>query len=196
MALPKNNQSITYANYVIWDEDVMGEAFDGVFYMSPAPSLEHQEIVAAISAELVSYLRNKKCRSFIAPIDVWLFDKDGTPFEEVKNWVQPDLVIVCDDKKTKGNKRIYGAPDLIIEVISTSTLRTDKLIKFNQYQKSGVKEYWIVDPFTQTVEAYLLNGENFQKDGVYLRNDYIPIKLFTDFSINLDIIFPKRDEET
>jgi Uma2 family endonuclease len=72
-------------------------------------------------------------------MDIWLFDSEGTPPEKVKEWVQPDLLVVCEPKKI-GDKRIYGAPDFVVEVISSSTAKRDKVLKLNQYQKAGVRE--------------------------------------------------------
>lgn len=193
MTPDKDKQSITYADYLEQENRVLCEVFAGqLFYISTAPTPEHQHIIAGLSAEFVTYLREKACQSYFAPIDVWLFDLEGTSPKKVKNWVQPDLLVVCDKSKI-GDKRIYGAPDLIVEVMSPSTARQDKGLKFKLYEKAGVREYWIVDPLNQLIEVYVLEEETFRPDGVYTRSDHIPVGITKELSINLDVIFSNKD---
>lgn len=107
---------------------------------------------------------------------------------DIKDWVQPDLIVVCDENKIT-DKNIIGAPDLVVEVLSPSTAKNDRLIKFNSYEKAGVKEYWIVDPYNQTIEVYLLENGAFTRSGVYFKDETIKVHLFDDFQIDLSLIF-------
>jgi Uma2 family endonuclease len=76
--------------------------------------------------------------------------------KEIKTVVEPDIVIVCNKSKLD-NERCKGAPDLIVEIISSSTGRKDKVEKFNLYEKHGVKEYWIVEPELKIVSVFTKN---------------------------------------
>ncbi|MDC3426058.1 Uma2 family endonuclease [Aquibacillus sp. 3ASR75-11] len=186
MALPQENNSITYAEYLKLDEDIQYEVIDGqIFNMSPSPSVKHQAIAMEISTEFNIYLRSKSCR-VLAEIDVCLCgEKDNS---KVKEWVNPDIVIVCDKNKINKN-RIAGAPDLIVEILSKSTAKTDRMIKFNRYQRAGVKEYWIVDPAHETIDVYILESEFYKHDGTYANDEVIEVNIFDDLTVNLKNIF-------
>lgn len=179
----------SYADYLQWDEDVRCEAFDGVIVnMTPAPTPKHQMIQVELSVEFGSFLRGKEYQLFTAPIDVCLFATKETADKDVKDWVQPDLFIVCDQNKIE-EKRIIGAPDLIIEILSPSTARNDRLIKYNKYEEAGVKEYWIVDPHHETVEVFLLKDHTFHRAGVFTKNDVAPVSIFDNFEVKLCNVF-------
>ena len=81
--------------------------------------------------------------------------------DDVDTIVQPDLLVVCDKSKIRENG-IWGAPDLVVEILSPSTSRKDLNEKYNLYQRSGVQEYWVIEPSGKWVHPYLL-GE----DGLY-----------------------------
>lgn len=87
-------------------------------------------------------------------------------------------------KKIK-DTNIVGAPDLVIEVLSPSTARNDRSIKFNSYEKAGVKEYWIVDPANMFVEVYELKDTSFQQTGIYEQEDSITVGVFPELKIDL-----------
>ena len=112
-----------------------------IFKMSPAPSSQHQYIVMAISSGIYQFLKNKACKVFQAPFDVTLTDGFG-----IRNTVlQPDILMVRDPSKiTKDG--CHGSPDLIVEVISKSSVKKDLHEKYSVYENAGVKEYWIVNP--------------------------------------------------
>ncbi|QDI93025.1 Uma2 family endonuclease [Salicibibacter halophilus] len=180
----------SYADYLQWDEDVRCEAFDGVIVnMTPSPTPGHQEIQLELSVEFGAFLRGKACKFFTAPLDVCLFATSETSNEEINNWVQPDLMIVCDPKKID-EKRIIGAPDLVIEILSPATARTDRLTKYNKYEEAGVKEYWIVDPHHETVEVFVLQDQSFERADVFTKSDAVKVSLFPDFEVQLNKIFP------
>ena len=114
--------------------------------MFAGPTAEHQSVVVGLSYEFVSYIRRNKgrCRSFVSPLDVVL--NDYTVF-------QPDVFIVCDPGKIKGNK-VEGAPDLVVEVLSPGSKKRDIVDKYNAYSNGGVREYWIVDPIKKVTVVY------------------------------------------
>ncbi len=107
---------------------------------------------------------------------------------EIKDWVQPDLLVVCDPSKIEEN-RIVGAPDWIIEVLSPSTSKADRVQKYNAYARAGVKEYWIVDPYHEYIDTFVLEGQRYRQHGTYFRTDPIRSQLFTDLYIDLNELF-------
>lgn len=123
--------------------------------LAPSPIPEHQSNSMQLSIEFGTYPRGKECSIFAAPIDVYLFEDHEKQWidEDVRNWVIPDLVVVCDNNKIK-NSRILGTPDLVIEIISPSTAKVDRMDKRLAYQQAEVKEYWIVDPANELVEIF------------------------------------------
>ncbi|EKN70778.1 Uma2 family endonuclease [Schinkia azotoformans] len=189
MSIPQQSKSYSYADYLSWDDDVFCEVIDGmIISMSPSPTPLHQDIADELTAEFKIFLRNKDCRAFSAPIDVCLFANKEIKTKDIKDWVQPDLIVVCDENKI-GEKNIIGAPDLVIEILSPSTAKNDRLIKYNSYEKAGVMEYWIVDPYNQTIEVYLLENGAYHRNGVYFKDDILKVHLLEDFQIDLNLIF-------
>ena len=142
------------------DKDERYELIDGIAYMMAAPNTVHQDLSMFLSAELFNFLKGKKCRAFAAPYDVFLNEspKDANG-KLIKNKrtkgtvVQPDLMVICDKEKIKPDG-CHGAPDFIIEILSTSTKDKDAGPKFYKYFSRGTKEYWLVDPEEQTIDVY------------------------------------------
>lgn len=134
------------------------------------------------------FLREKECMSYSAPVDVCLFADKETAEEDIQNWVQPDLSVVCDPEKITG-KKITGAPDFIIEVLSPSTARNDRWIKYNSYEKAGVNEYWIVDPVNMTIEVNKLEKDTYKQTAVYGKSEVISPDLFPELEIDLSNVF-------
>lgn len=193
----KNQKIITYKDYALWNDGNRCEVLDGkIIGMSPPPIPEHQEISMQLSIEMGSYLRGKDCKAFAAPIDVYLFEDSQKNWidENVKNWVIPDLIVVCDETKIKKSK-ILGAPDLVVEIISSSSAKIDRIDKRLAYQRAGVREYWIIDPANQLVEVYLLKNKNLELSEVYNRKSEIPVQILENLKIDLTVVFPERAEE-
>jgi Uma2 family endonuclease len=117
-----------------------------------------------------------------------------TSNDKIQDWVQPDIIVVCDRNKIN-LKNIVGAPNLAIEILSPSTARNDRLIKVSAYQKAGVKEYWIVDPSNEYVEVFLLHDNRFISSGLYIKEDSVKVSILEDLSISLKNIFPVDEEE-
>ena len=132
--------------------------------MAP-PSRTHQEISGALFAQLYNFLDGKKCRVYAAPFAVRLFERDGEAPEDVDTMVEPDLSVVCDSNKLDKHG-CKGAPDLVIEILSPSTRRHDRLIKIGLYQRAGVREYWIVDPENKAVQVFLQDGGGSDRKSV------------------------------
>ncbi|TCP29039.1 Uma2 family endonuclease [Scopulibacillus darangshiensis] len=190
-----NKKIMTYKEYATW-EDERCEVLDGkVISMAPSPLPEHQDISMQLSIDIGTYLRGKTCKVFAAPIDIYLFEDSHEKWidENVRNWVIPDLIVVCDPNKIRRSK-ILGAPDLVVEIISPSSAKIDRMDKRLAYQQSGVKEYWIIDPANQIAEVYLLKKRLLQLHNVYNREQHIPVHIFEEFTIDLGGVFPNREE--
>ena len=143
----------TIEDYLRLPEEERVELIDGVIYDMAAPTDKHQIIGNEIYARFRDYIRKNKgkCITITAPLDVQL-DCDN------KTMVQPDVVIVCDRNKFKEG-RVFGAPDLIVEVLSESTKKKDIIIKGAKYSAAGVREYWLVDPKKKRVHVYYYEQE-------------------------------------
>lgn len=183
--MPPINQEghYTYADYCTWSDDERWELIGGVPYaMSPAPATKHQLISGELHRQLANFLKGKPAKVFAAPFDVRLNsdDKDDTV-------VQPDLVVVCDSSKLD-EKGYRGVPDLVIEILSPSTLNHDRVVKLEIYERTGVREYWIVDPDSQSVEVYLLRNGCYDK-AVYSKMDIVPVDTLGGLGIDMQDVF-------
>ena len=174
-----------YDDYLTWDDDIRYELIDGVPYAMAAPSQAHQEISGEIFRQLSNFLKGKPCKVFHAAFDVRL---NAESYDDIV--VQPDLLVVCDKSKLDG-KSCVGAPDMAIEILSSSNTRHDTVVKFRLYQKAGVKEYWVVDPDKKSVNVYLLeNGKYFTV--TYSDNDIVPVNVLDGCEINLADVFAEE----
>lgn len=134
------------------------ELIDGkIFMMSPRPRVEHATVCTNIASEFRSYLKGKTCRAFCDGVDVFL---------DENNRFIPDTMIVCNPDIIK-HDGIYGAPDLVVEVLSKTTAKNDRSKKKYTYAKYGVKEYWIVDTWSKSVEVYYNQDNWFVLDNIY-----------------------------
>ena len=148
--------SVAYLDDVLSKQRI--ELIDGKIVMiSPRPRYEHITIVSNIISEFNIYLKGKSCQAFADGFDLYLDDK---------NHFIPDCMIVCNEDIIRFDG-IHGAPDLVVEVLSASTAKNDRSKKKDAYEKAGVKEYWIVEPFYKTVEIYLNTNSGFVLDKKY-----------------------------
>ena len=153
------------------------EVINGEVYSFSAPSLSHQDISGELFFRFKQYLRGKSCRVF-STINVRL--EDNVLFI-------PDLAVVCDKDKLS-EKGCSGAPDLIIEILSPSTSRHDKITKLKAYRKAGVKEYWIVNPEEQYIDVHILVNDMYTINR-YDDEDSVPVNILFDFEISIKDIF-------
>ena len=171
------------------------EIINGEEYMMSSPSTNHVTINGNLNNIFSNYLKGKRCRSFIG-LNLFL---------DEKNSYIPDEMIVCNPDIIEENG-VYGTPDLIVEILSKSTSRIDKNDKFFKYEKYGVKEYWIVEPFIKSVDVYLLKDGKLIIDNTYqfytdkefeeltdrqkaLVKREIKVSLYEDFYVTLEDIF-------
>ncbi len=191
MPLPQEEGNYSYADYLTWPEDERWEIIDGIAYMQAAPSPIHQEISGGLFAQFHNYLSGKSCKVYHAPFCVRLMKNDEKNNEDINKVVEPDISIVCDKAKIDG-KGCNGAPDLIVEIISPSSIKMDRFIKFNRYEKAGVKEYWIVEPEGKLVSVFVLLGDQrYGRPEIYTEDDKIKVSIFPDLIVDLKPVFPE-----
>lgn len=184
-----DQSTYTYRDYLMWPEDHPCELIDGrIFSMVPAPSLDHQTVVVELTTQIALQLRDKTCRVFSAPFDVRL--PEGTESEnEIKNVVQPDILVVCDSTKLD-QRGCLGAPDWIIEVLSPRTAAKDHIDKRLLYERHGVLEYWLVHPTDRLVIIYRLNSEGkYGQAEILETRGRHTVGILQDLEIDWDIVF-------
>ncbi|NJO93001.1 MAG: Uma2 family endonuclease [Chloroflexia bacterium] len=163
-----------------------------IFKMSPAPAREHQSISSALHGEFRAYLKRKKCKVYHAPFDVRLPNGKNNDTEKIYTVVQPDIAVICDPDKLD-SKGCLGAPDLIIEILSPASAAKDTKDKFQLYQESGVKEYWMVYPGEKLIEVFKLNENGkYRIEDKYNRNETIHVNMLGDLKIELVDVFEEE----
>jgi len=187
LPFPEEKQSYTYADYLSWPEDVRAEIIEGSLYMKAAPSRIHQKISIELSRQIANYLVGKDCEVYPAPFHVVLnLDDENDREQESKNVVEPDISIICDSSLLD-DTGCKGTPDMIIEIISPSAGRKDKLEKFNKYEQAGLREYWIVEPQEKMVSIFTLQENmRFGRPDLYSSEDRVKVSIFKDLFIELD----------
>jgi Uma2 family endonuclease len=184
--ITEEERRFTYADYKAWelDEGERFELIEGTAYALAAPNDFHQAILTELVRQMANYLHGKPCKLRPAPYDVRLFYAEDESDDTV---VQPDISVICDEKK-RGPEGCRGAPDLVVEVLSPSNIAEEMVRKFNLYMKAGVREYWIVEPKSQTVQSFVL--ENGAYTGtVYDSGAVLPSAIFEGLSISLQDVF-------
>lgn len=143
------------------------ELINGEIVALAAPSELHQTLTLRIASKIDAFiLANKgKCKTIMSPFDVVLDDGDV---------VQPDVMVICDENKRDG-KRCNGAPDFIIEVTS-SNYAHDYIDKLELYRRTGVREYWIVDPLYEKVVVYFFEKSDFPN--IYTFDSVVPVNIY------------------
>lgn len=166
----KKQGEYTVEDYYALPEDKRYELIDGVIYDMASPTVLHQMIAGTLYYQLMKCVEQhgiETCFPYIAPLDVQL-DKDD------KTMVQPDVIVSCEPENDL-EKRIFGAPAFVAEVISPSSHKKDMFLKLWKYKNAGVKEYWLIQPEKQQVIVYL-----FYKDddiAIYSFEDKIPVSI-------------------
>ena len=139
------------------------QLIDGKVIIGMPPIPKHQRIVGKILFLLMTIANKKGGEALTSPIEVYL---------DEHNVFEPDVLYLKPDSACEvGEKRLTGAPDLVVEVLSPSTAKYDRQQKYQSYEQHGVSEYWIVDPVHETVEVWVLGDEKFQRQGAYAAAD-------------------------
>lgn len=179
----------TYADYLTWDMEEMVELIKGkVFKKSAAaPRRIHQWLAGNLYTEMNLFLKGKKCQAYIAPIDVRLPVKSKRD-DKIYTVVQPDIFVVCDPAKLD-DRGCIGAPDLVVEVLSPGNKQLELQHKFEVYESSGIKEYWIVDPDSQILLVYTLKDGKYQASRLMTYGDKVKSSVLKGFELDLGEFF-------
>lgn len=190
MGVKKIDEVYNYGDYSLWPESERWELIDGVaFDMSPAPSRHHQSILTEILGQIYNLLTETPCEVYCAPFDVRFPDYFEQEESEISTVVQPDLVVVCDKEKLD-DKGCIGAPDLVVEILSPSTMSKDLHQKFSLYEKHGVKEYWVVSPGDKIIFRYKLSKDGkYKEPEIYEKDKLLVSDIFENFKIELKRVF-------
>mgnify|MGYP001101727060 CR=1 FL=1 len=173
MDFARNKDTYTIDYIYALPDGERAELINGqIYYMAP-PNTRHQRISGFLHNHIQD--KNGECEVFPAPFAVFLNDDD-------MNYVEPDISVICDKNKIS-DKGCQGAPDWVIEIISPSSRAMDYFTKLFQYQKSGVREYWIVDPIKQRVTVYFFEKELVEE---YSFGEEVPVGIYEGFSIKVE----------
>ena len=140
-----------------YQEERREELINGEIVMMAPASTNHTFTTGNIYGIFWNYLKGRKCTPIADGSTVYLTDNDH---------FVPDFMVVCDPDKIKSDG-VYGAPDLVVEVLSPSTMRNDRKRKKDVYAKCGVREYWLVSPGDKFVEVYRADGTGFILHDIY-----------------------------
>lgn len=187
----KAHRKVGYDEYMalVDSSDQRFELIGGEVYLLASPSFKHQIVVGEIAGIFHLFFKGKRCRPVTAPLDIRLFGF-ATKFEEDPNVVQPDLAVICDPDKVSAEGRYEGVPTLVAEVLSPSTRGKDMAAKLNLYMKSGVGEYWIVDPEGRSIVRYSFSApRDIQDFRLFTGGESIRSILFDELEIPLAEIF-------
>ncbi len=146
----RSRTKLTYEDYCCYPNDGRRhEIIDGEHYVNPAPSTYHQHVSKRLQYQLYTQIELAGHGVlYNAPVDVHLTDQDV---------VQPDLVVILNAKKLIVTPtKVKGVPDLLVEILSPSSIDHDRVLKRNLYESCGIPEYWILDPFDHKLEQLVL----------------------------------------
>ena len=181
-------KNYTYADLQSWNDEKRYEIIDGDLFCMNAPLRIHQKISFDLGRKLADLLEKRGCEVYLAPFDVRLSETKNE--KEIINVVQPDISVICDKNKLD-EKGCFGAPDLIVEVVSPSSASRDYVKKRRLYEKFGVKEYWIINPEQRFLQIQKLEGNKYVTTDSYASEEVVPSSIFPELQIDLSEIFPE-----
>jgi len=157
------------------------ELSEGRLIISPSPTTTHQKILTKLSFLIYEYVENKKLGLVVvAPIDVWLYENTIR---------QPDIVFMSNEHRNRITENLWSIPDLVMEVLSENSIEEDRKCKFRQYEKSGIQEYWIVDPFQKIIEVFTLENGAYILFGKFGAGAVVTSKLLAGFQVAVNSVF-------
>ncbi|MGQ9632428.1 MAG: Uma2 family endonuclease [bacterium] len=179
-----NKSRWTYGDYAaLLDDGVRYEVLKGELTVVPSPNRSHQRASIKLAALLLQHVdTNDLGEVYEAPFDVILDPEKPDP--EIV--MQPDLLFVSKsrlDIVTEDN--VKGAPDLVVEIISSSTAQRDRESKFQIYEERGVKHYWIIDPDAETLEVFELKGNTYYLSSTHTSDEKFHPAIFPGLTIDL-----------
>lgn len=182
-AIVEQKRIYTYKDYLLLPEGAPYQLIGGELVMTPSPSPYHQRVSKRLEFLLYEFVEKKRDMGevFYSPIDVYL--------EETEVY-QPDIIFISKERlNIIGEKRIEGAPDIVIEILSPTTAYYDLRHKKTMYARHGVKEYWIVDPMEKSLEIYENKGGEFILIESAKEKGNVKSRLLEGFDVNVEEIF-------
>ncbi len=157
------------------------EFINGIAHFMASPTTSHQECLGELYTEMKAFVKkHQPGKVFISPLDVYLSDEE---------YYQPDMLFVSNERKSIIQERIHGAPDLVVEVLSSSNAYNDLSHKKRMYEEFRVREYWIVDPLEKSVEI-LFNTENgFQIASKAYAKGMVQSQVLQGFAVDVEQLF-------
>jgi len=163
------------------DDGKRREIVEGELFVTPSPNLNHQRISRRIELALANYLEVHPIGEiFDAPMDVILSDFDV---------LEPDLLIVLNENREILKTWVEGTPDLVVEILSSTTAKRDRGLKLKVYARHGVKEYWIVDPDPSAIEVYRLDRGKYRLAQVFNEPESLTSSMLPNFRLPLADVF-------
>lgn len=157
------------------------ELWDGELVMSPAPSFFHQKIVDRLHDALKAHVYSRQLgETAFAPLDMVLTQHHVT---------QPDVMFISNERRAIIGDRVSGAADWVAEIISPGSRRRDRIDKRDLYEQHGVREYWILDPEAQTVEALFLEAGQYRLLGRWRPGETATSRLLPGFQVSVRLLF-------
>ena len=183
MAQPARTRLNAAAYYQLPDyvQHDLIQLIDGEVVIGMPPIPRHQAIVGEILFLLMTFAKKNGGRAFTSPIEVYL---------DEHNIYEPDVLYLSPTTTCSiEEKRLVGAPDLVVEVLSPGTAKFDRQEKYQAYEQHGVGEYWIVDPVHEVIEVWSLIEGRFVRQGVYASEDTFQSDQLTE-TISVSHFFP------
>lgn len=180
--LAAGRQRYTYEDYCRLPEGSPYQLIGGELVMTPSPTPYHQMVSMKLELKMAGYVLEKGLGIVLdAPVDVYL--------EETETY-QPDIIYISNERLSIiEEKRINGAPDLVVEILSPGTGYYDLRTKYKVYEKSGVREYWIVDPHSKSVQVFCLKGGKYALDQEVEQQGEVQSRVIAGFAVQVESIF-------
>lgn len=180
LTVVEGRKTYTFDDILALPEGEHAELIDGEMFMMASSTRTHEDAVVWLSNQIFNYIQGKKgkCRVYVSHFAVF-------PKKDNKNYVEPDITVVCDrDKLDKIG--CNGAPDWVIEIVSPSSVKMDYERKRKLYRESGVEEYWIVDPEKEQVKVYRFSEDDREAD--YTFNETVKVGIYEDLEFDLRML--------
>lgn len=192
--LERSAEYDTYGEWVTYEQflelteqsEMRYELIDGVVHSLSSPAFKHQHAIGELYVAFHNYFKGSGCKPITSPFDITLKKSEDNICV-----VQPDIAVICDTGNRNDRDRYMGIPDLVVEVMSTSTRSNDMVKKLDLYRCGGVKEYWLVDPLGEHILVYQFENNEIVNHKVFVRSAGHDVQscTFEGLSVPLNDIF-------
>ncbi len=182
MAALKAKPRKTVQDYLELPEGTLAEVIDGELLMTPSPRPSHQQVELRLALAFGNFLEGhpQLGHIYLPPSDVHL------PSGDI---VEPDLIFISKGRTRIIKDWIRGAPDLLVEILSPTSIDRDLLVKRELYARNGVLEYWVIDPVEGAIQVYTLRRRVYGAAGWYRRGSTIATPLLPRFKLEVSTVF-------